>query len=101
MVTAVSGVVAMAHHRAASLLSRIEFDSLRSDAVSKVTSINLLARRCLPLGHPLAASGTCTVAQISPSKQQSGERQISLKVALYAHLLENFKLNFEHKQFYV
>ena len=29
--------------------------------------IDLLARRCLPLGHPSAASGTCAVVQISSS----------------------------------
>ena len=41
--------------------------------------INLLARRCLPLGHPSAASGACAVVQKSPSKRQCGEWQASLK----------------------
>ena len=43
--------------------------------------IDLLARRCLPLGHPSAASGACAVVQISSSKQQCGKWQASLKVA--------------------
>ena len=43
--------------------------------------IELLARRCLPLGHPSAASGACAVANTS-SKRQCGERQVSLKAAL-------------------
>ena len=44
--------------------------------------IDWLARRCLPLGHPSAASGACAVVQISPSKRQCGKRQASLKAAL-------------------
>ena len=45
--------------------------------------IDLLARRCLPFGHPSAASGACTNEQISSSsKRQCGERQASLKAAL-------------------
>ena len=44
--------------------------------------IDLLARRCLPLGHPSAASGACAVVQISSSKRQYSERQASLKAAL-------------------
>ena len=35
--------------------------------------INLLARRCLPLGHPSVASGACAVVQISSSKRKSGK----------------------------
>ena len=44
--------------------------------------IDLLARNCLPLGHPSATGGFCAIVQILPSKQQCGERQASLKVAL-------------------
>ena len=44
--------------------------------------IDLLARRCLLLGHPPATSGDCAVVQISSSKRQCGERQTSLKAAL-------------------
>ena len=44
--------------------------------------IDLLARRCLPLGHPSAASGACAIEQIS-LKRQYGERQASLKAALH------------------
>ena len=44
--------------------------------------IDLLAWRCLPLGHPSVASGACAVVQKSPSKRQYGERQASLKAAL-------------------
>ena len=35
--------------------------------------IDLLARRCLPLGLPSAASSACAVVQKSPSKQQCGK----------------------------
>ena len=78
------------YHRAASLPSWIEFNCLRSAAVGKAArlSINWLdaAWRCLPLGHPSAASGACAVVQISSSKRQCGKRQVSLKAALaYAH----------------
>ena len=67
------------YHRAASLPSWIEFNC-RSGQSGKV--IDLLARCCLPLGHPSAASGTCAVVQISSSKRHCGERQASLKAAL-------------------
>ena len=74
------------YHRAASLPSWIEFNCLRSAAVGKAArlSINWLdaAWRCLPLGHPSAASGACAVVQISSSKRQCGKRQVSLKAAL-------------------
>ena len=74
------------YHRAASLPSWIEFNCLRSAAVGKAArlSINWLdaACRCLPLGHPSAASGACAVEQISSSKRQCGKRQVSLKPAL-------------------
>ena len=43
--------------------------------------INLLARGCLPLSLPSAASGACAVVQNSPSKRQCSERQASLKAA--------------------
>ena len=74
------------YHGAASLPSWIEFNCLRSAAVGKAArlSINWLdaAWRCLPLGHPSAASGACAVVQISSSKRQCGKRQVSLKAAL-------------------
>ena len=54
----------------------------RSGQSGKV--IDLLARRCLPLGHPSVASGACAVIQISSSKRQSGERQASQKAALHS-----------------
>ena len=44
--------------------------------------IDLLARRCLPRGHPCAASGACAVQQISSSWRQCSEQQASLKAAL-------------------
>ena len=45
--------------------------------------IDLLAWRCLPLGHPSVASGACAVVQISSSSErQYSERQASLKAAL-------------------
>ena len=43
--------------------------------------IDLLAGRCLPLGHHSVAIGACAVVQISSSKGQSSERQASLKAA--------------------
>ena len=49
--------------------------------------IDLLARHCLPLGHPWVSSGDCTVVQISPSKRQSGEWQANLKSALSLQLM--------------
>ena len=62
--------------------------------------IDLLARYCLPLGLPSAASGTCAVVQKSPSKRQCGERQASLKAALRPPMvdLHVFPSNFHHKQ---
>ena len=50
----------------------------RGGQSSKV--IDLLARRCLPLGYHSAASDACAVVQISSSKRQY-ERQASLKAA--------------------
>ena len=51
--------------------------------------IDLLARCCLPLGFPSAASGACAVVQKSPSKRQCRERQASLKAALIKALFSN------------
>ena len=74
------------YHRAASLPSCIEFNCLRSAAVGKAARLSIYwldaAWRCLPLGHPSAASGACAVEQISSSKRQWGKRQVSLKPAL-------------------
>ena len=74
------------YHRAASLTSWIEFNCLRSAAVGKAARLSIYwldaAWRCLPLGHPSAASGACAVVQISSSKRQCGKRQVSLKPAL-------------------
>ena len=71
------------YHRAASLPSWIEFNCLRSAAVGKAARLSiLLAWRCLPLGHPSAASGACAVEQISSSKWQCSKRQVSLKPTL-------------------
>ena len=53
--------------------------------------IDLLARRCLPLGLPSAASGACAVSQKSPSKRQCGERQASLKAALVSNWYKYFQ----------
>ena len=62
-------------------LNRIQLSAIcRSGQSGKV--IDLLAWRCLPLGHPSAASGACAVEQISSSKRQCGKRQVSLKPAL-------------------
>ena len=52
----------------------------------QLSAIGLLAWRCLPLGHPSAASGACAVVQISSLKRQCGKWQVSLKPALYALL---------------
>ena len=74
------------YRRAASLPSCIEFNCLRSAAVGKAARLSIYwldaAWRCLPLGHPSAASGACAVEQISSSKRQCGKRQVSLKPAL-------------------
>ena len=62
-------------------LNRIQLSAIcRGGQSGKV--IDLLAWRCLPLGHPSAASGPCAVEQISSSKRQCGKRQVSLKPAL-------------------
>ena len=67
------------YHRAA--LNRIQlFAICRGGQSGKV--IDLLAWRCLPLGHPSAASGAWAVEQISSSKRQCGKRQVSPKPAL-------------------
>ena len=61
-------------------LHRIQLSAIcRGGQSGKV--IDLLAWRCLPLGHPSAASGACAVEQISSSKRQCGKRQVSLKPA--------------------
>ena len=61
-------------------LNRIQLSAIcRGGQSGKV--IDLLAWRCLPLGHPSAASGACAVEQISSSKRQCGKRQVSLKPA--------------------
>ena len=63
--------------------NRIQLSTIcRGGQSSKV--IDLLARRCLPLGHPSVASAACAVVQISSSKWQCGERQASLKAAFLA-----------------
>ena len=82
-VAALSGNAALAFHRAAIApeLNRIQLSAIcRGGQSGKV--IDLLAWRCLPLGHPSAASGACAVEQISSSKRQCGKRQVSLKPAL-------------------
>ena len=62
-------------------LNRIQLSAIcRCGQSGKV--IDLLAWRCLPLGHPSAASGACAVEQISSSKRQCSKRQVSLKAAL-------------------
>ena len=62
-------------------LNRIQLSAIcRGGQSGKV--IDLLAWRCLPLGHPSAASGTCAVVQIPSSKRQCGKQQASLKPAL-------------------
>ena len=78
-----SGNAALAFHRAAIApeLNRIQLSAIcRGGQSGKV--IDLLAWRCLPLGHPSAASGACAVELISSSKRQCGKRQVSLKPAL-------------------
>ena len=81
------------YHRAASLPSCIEFNCLRSAAVGKAARLSIYwldaACRCLPLGHPSAASGACAVEQISSSKRQCGKRQVSLKPALRVTMITN------------
>ena len=60
-------------------LNRIQLSAVCGGQSSKV--IDLLARRCLSLGHPSVASGACAVEQISSSKWQCSKRQASLKPA--------------------
>ena len=62
-------------------LNRIQLSAICRDGQSGKV-IDLLTWRCLPLGHPSAASGACAVVQISSSKRQCGKRQVSLKPAL-------------------
>ena len=81
-VAALSGHVALALSPSgiASELNRIQLLAICCSGQSSEV-MDLLARCCLPLGHPSAASGACTVVQISSSKRQCGERQASLKAA--------------------
>ena len=82
-VAALSGNAALANSPSgiAPELNRIQLSAVcRGGQSGKV--IDLLARRCLPLGYPSAASGACAVEQISSSKRQCGKRQASLKPAL-------------------
>ena len=62
-------------------LNRIQLSVIYRDGQSGKV-IDLLAWRCLPLGHPSAASDACAVELISSSKRQCGKRQVSLKPAL-------------------
>ena len=83
-VAALSGKAALAFHRAAIApeLNRIQLSVIcRGGQSGKV--IDLLAWRCLPLGHPSAASDACAVELISSSKRQCGKRQVSLKPASF------------------
>ena len=82
-VAALSGSAALALSPSgiAPKLNRIQPSAIcRGGQSGKV--IDLLVWRCLPLGHPSAASGACAVEQISSSKRQCGKRQVSLKPAL-------------------
>ena len=91
-VAALSGNAVLAFHRAAIApeLNRIQLSAIcRGGQSSKV--IDLLAWRCLPLGHPSAASDACAVELISSSKRQCGKWQVSLKPALIMQNLENGK----------
>ena len=49
-------------------LNRIQLSAICRGGQSG-SVIDLLARRCLPLGHPSAASDACAVVQILSSKQ--------------------------------
>ena len=87
-VTALSGNAALALSPSgiAPELNRIQLSAIcRGGQSGKI--IDLLAWRCLPLGHPSAASGACAVEQISSSKRQCGKRQVSLKPALLLELM--------------
>ena len=73
-------------------LNRIQLSAIcRGGQSGKV--IDLLAWRCLPLGHPSAASGACAVEQISSSKRQCGKRQVSLKPTYHWRILYSDSLN--------
>ena len=92
-VAALSGNAALALSPSgiASELNRIQLSAIcRGGQSGKV--IDLLAWRCLPLGHPSAASGACAVVQKSPSKRQCGKRQASLKAALKLHVLLMYQI---------
>ena len=86
-------VTALSGHTALSLspsgiapeLNRIQLSAVCQCGQSGKV-IDLLARHCLPLGLPSAASGACAVVQKSPSKRQCSERQASLKAALGLHM---------------
>ena len=89
IITCCFRVAALSSHAALALspsgiapeVNRIQLSAIcRCGQSGKV--IDLLARRCLPLGHPSAASDACAVEQISPSKRQCGKQQASLKPAL-------------------
>ena len=70
-------------------LNRIQLSAIcRSGQSGKV--IDLLARGCLPLCHPSAASGACAFIQNSPPKRQCGERQASLKAASVSHIQQMY-----------
>ena len=88
-VAALSGNAALAFHRAAIApeLNRIQLSAICCGGQSGKV-IDLLAWRCLPLGHPSAASDDCAVELISLSKRQCGKRQVSLKPALCDRLSE-------------
>ena len=47
--------------------------------------IDLLARRCLPLGHPWAASGVYAVVQLLPSRQSGNLKAASGKLVWKQH----------------
>ena len=79
-------VVALSGHAALAFSPRgfaLKLNRSRLSAIYRCgqsgENIDWLVRRCLPLGLLSAASGTCAVVQISPSKW--GERQASLKAA--------------------
>ena len=88
-VAALSGhaALALSPNGIAPVLNKIQLSAIcRGGQSGKV--IDLLAWRCLPLGHPSAASGACAVVQKSPSKRQWGkppQRQAILKAAIVCH----------------
>ena len=89
--TALSGNAALALSPSgiAPELNRIQLSAIcRGGKSGKV--IDLFARRCLPLGHPSAASGACAVVQISSSKRRAAswsESSISQSVTIDVSLL--------------